>query len=77
MSGGAISWLSQKLSVVALSTTEAEYVALCGATQEAIWLRRLLSNIQSTATTAIVINEDNQGTIAVAKNSFSHKDQTH
>ena len=28
MSGGAISWLSQKQATVALSTAEAEYIAL-------------------------------------------------
>ena len=38
MSGGAISWLSQKQTTVALSTAEAEYVALGSATQEAIWV---------------------------------------
>ena len=32
MSGGSISWLSRKQP---LSTTEAEYVALCTTTQEA------------------------------------------
>ena len=41
MSGGAVSWISQKQATVALSTAEAEYVALGSATQEAIWLRRL------------------------------------
>ena len=34
ISGGAISWLSKKQPVVALLTTEAEYVALRAATQE-------------------------------------------
>ena len=33
MSGGAINWLSRKQPVVALSTGEAEYVALTAATQ--------------------------------------------
>ena len=42
---GAVSWLSKKQATVALSTTEAEYVALSTATQEAIWLRRLLADI--------------------------------
>ena len=32
MSGGAISWLSQKQETVALSTVEAEYIALGSAT---------------------------------------------
>ena len=43
MAGGAISWLSKKQAIVALSTSEAEYVALSFATQEAVWLRKLLS----------------------------------
>ena len=42
MSGAAINWISKKQPVVALSTTEAEYVALSSATQEAVWLGRLL-----------------------------------
>uniref|UniRef100_A0A1X7UVM0 Reverse transcriptase Ty1/copia-type domain-containing protein n=1 Tax=Amphimedon queenslandica TaxID=400682 RepID=A0A1X7UVM0_AMPQE len=45
MSGGAVSWLSWKQSLIAISATEAEYVALASATQEAVWLGRLLSNI--------------------------------
>ena len=39
MLGGAISWLNQKQATVALSTAEAEYIALGSAPQEAIWLR--------------------------------------
>ena len=47
MSGGAIRWLSKKQPVVTLSTTEAEYVALGAATQEVVWLRRLLLDIKA------------------------------
>eukprot|EP00253_Pinus_taeda_P027315 PITA_27315 len=39
--GGAIIWLSKKQSVVALSTTEAEYMAATHASKEAVWLQRL------------------------------------
>ena len=67
MSGGAVSWLSRKQPVVALSTTEAEYIALSLATQEATWLKRLLSDITTSPSRPVTINEDNQGTIAVAK----------
>ncbi|XP_068692965.1 uncharacterized protein [Montipora capricornis] len=42
---GAVSWLSKKQATVALSTAESEYVALSTATQDAIWLRRLLTNV--------------------------------
>ena len=37
-----ISWFSRKQSNVALSTTEAEYIASCFASCEAIWIRKLM-----------------------------------
>ena len=40
MNGGPISWLSQKQSIVAQSTAEAEYVAMWSAAKQAVWLRR-------------------------------------
>ena len=43
--GAAISWLSKKQHIVALSTTEAEYASSSLATQEAVWLRRLFRDI--------------------------------
>ena len=46
MAGGAISWSSKKQVTVSLSTAEAEYIALSIATQEAIWIRRLLSDLK-------------------------------
>ena len=77
MSGGAVSWLSRKQPVVALSTTEAEYIAFSLATQEATWLKRLLSDITTSPSRPVTINEDNQGTIAVAKNPVSHARTKH
>ena len=43
--GTAISWSSRKQSSVALSTAEAEYMALSSATQEAVWLRQLYTDL--------------------------------
>jgi hypothetical protein len=40
MGTGAVSWSSKLQSIVALSTTEAEYVAACSAGTEIMWLRR-------------------------------------
>jgi hypothetical protein len=37
-----ISWQSRKQSSIALNTAEAEYIAACSASCEAIWLRKLL-----------------------------------
>jgi len=39
LNGAAISWNSKKQSTVALSSTEAQYLALTQATKESIWLQ--------------------------------------
>ena len=69
---GAVSWYSKKQSVVALSTSEAEYVALSQATQELVWVRRLLAGIGQPIEGPTTLYEDNQGTIAIARNPISH-----
>ena len=43
LGGAAVSWKSTKQTTVALSTAEAEYVALSTTLQETIWLQQLLS----------------------------------
>ena len=45
MGSSVISWFSRKQSCMALSTAEAEYVTACSASCEAIWLRKLLSDL--------------------------------
>ena len=77
MAGGPISWFSKKQAIVALSTSEAEYVALSAATQEVVWLRRLLVDLKSTSNGPTVIMEDNQGAIAIARNPTAHARTKH
>ena len=43
--GGAVNWMSKKQSVVALSTTKAEYMAATHASKESVWLQRLCSSM--------------------------------
>ena len=45
MGSGVISWFSRKQLCMALSTTEALYVASCSASCEAVWLRKLLFDL--------------------------------
>ena len=77
MAGGPVSWLSKKQAIVALSTSEAEYIALSVATQEAVWLRRLLVDLKGNSVCPTVMMEDNQGTIAMARNPVSHARTKH
>lgn len=58
--GGIISWMCRKQSCVALSSTEAEFVALSEACQEAIWIRKVLSDFNQADDSPTLIHEDNQ-----------------
>jgi hypothetical protein len=53
------SWQSRKQCSISLSTTEAEYIAACSASCEAIWLRKLLTalfDLEMEATTILCDN---------------------
>ena len=69
---GAISWRSKKQDCVALSTAEAEYVALSSATQEAVWLRKLATDLGDPPQEPTTVYEDNQSAIAMSKNPQFH-----
>lgn len=60
VNGALVSWSSRKQSCVALSSTEAEFVALSEACQEACWLRRLLEDMEQNIDGPTVLFEDNQ-----------------
>ena len=68
MGGATISWRGRKQTCVALSTAEAEYIALSAATQETLWMRQLLTNLSVNVEKPITIYEDNQSAIAMSKN---------
>jgi len=67
--GAAISWRSQVQPTVALSTLEAEYMAMSKAAQEVIWLKLLFTEIGILLPgTAVTINGDNQGCLSTVVN---------
>ena len=45
LGSASISWMSRKQKSVALSTAEAEYIATSMACCEAVWLRKLFSEL--------------------------------
>lgn len=72
--GGLINWSCRKQSCVSLSSTEAEFIALSDACQEAIWLQRLLGDLHQNIALPTVINEDNQSCLKIVKEEkFSNR----
>ena len=63
-----ISWRSKLQQSTALSSTEAEYMAVCFAVREAIWLRKLLLELGYANHSPTPIYEDNVGCISLSEN---------
>ena len=57
---------------MALSTIEAEYMALTKATEELLWIRRFLTELGYGNDSPIDLVTDNQSALALAKNPVSH-----
>lgn len=74
---GAVTWGSRLQATVALSSSEAEYMAMCAAVQEAIHLRQLLKDLGHVQDQPTRILEDNQGCIALSENPVFHKRTKH
>ena len=77
LAGGPVSWESRLQPTVALSSTEAEYMAACSAVQEAVHLRQLLADIGYEQEGPRTIYEDNQGCIALSGNPVVGKRSKH
>ena len=71
------SWSSKKQKVVALSTAEAEYISSTAAACEALWLRRLLQDLQDKQEDATTLFCDNMSAIAMSKNPVFHARSKH
>ncbi|GKA51739.1 retrovirus-related pol polyprotein from transposon TNT 1-94 [Tanacetum coccineum] len=74
--GGAVLWQSRLQKCVALSTTEAKYVAAMKACKELLWLKMFLQELGFKQQRYAVLC-DNQSTIHLAKNSMFHKRTKH
>jgi hypothetical protein len=78
---GPLLWSSRKQRSVSTSTTEAEYVALCQGSKDAIWFRDLFKELGFTQflgdSRAVQIYSDNQGCIALAENPENHARSKH
>eukprot|EP00253_Pinus_taeda_P036288 PITA_36288 len=74
--GVAISWISKLHNIVAVSTTEAEYIAASHACKEAIWLKGLFGEFGRLQDN-IKLFCDSQSAIHLAKNPAYHSKSKH
>ena len=75
--GPVISWKSKKQKSVALSTCEAEYVAISIAAQEASYLTQLYKDMTGITMKPVLIRNDNTGAISIIKNPSNHHKTKH
>jgi hypothetical protein len=75
--GGPISWRSTKQRITALSTTEAEYIAITEVLKEVLYLRKLLFELGFPQTEPTKIYCDNLAAVSLTKNPVIHQRSKH
>jgi len=76
LNGMAVTWASQRQSVVALSTCEAEYIAMAEPAKETLWLRTFLRELDFEGG-PMLVRGDNQGALKLAESEEHHRRTKH
>jgi hypothetical protein len=77
LANGAISWSSRKQKTVAQNTTEAEYMAMTDAANQAAWYQSFLEELGYTVDDPIPLHGDNKGAIDLALNPVTGRRSKH
>jgi hypothetical protein len=72
-----VTWACKKQQAIALSSVEAEYRAVVNASQEALWLRQILSEFGFQQHHLTNLWCDNQSAIKLAKDPVQHQCSKH
>eukprot|EP00253_Pinus_taeda_P023271 PITA_23271 len=72
-----VSWMSKKQETVALSSAEAEYVAACEVRREAVWLRKILSDLFAGPLDPTFIHCANSSCIRLSEDPIFHGKTKH
>ncbi|KFY67852.1 hypothetical protein V497_00175, partial [Pseudogymnoascus sp. VKM F-4516 (FW-969)] len=70
---GPIMWKSKLQSIIAQSTTEAEYIAINIASKEAVYIKSLLEELGHYKQKKLPLYTDNNGALLLAKNPIFHE----
>lgn len=72
LAGGAVSWSAKKQTLVALSSTESEYITASHASRHLVWLRTLFSELGAPQPTPSTLFMGNQSAMSLAHNDQFH-----
>ena len=77
--GCSVSWSTKKQATVALSTAEAEYMAIAAGVQESLCIKQLLCELlgPSSIPSSCNIYTDNQSAMCISKNDTNHQRAKH
>jgi len=74
---GMFSWSSKKQEIVAQSTAEAKFIATTTTVNQALWLRKMLTDLHLEQDTTTEVMVDNQAVIAISKYPIFHGKTKH
>ena len=77
LSGGATTWSSKKQPTMALSSMEADYMALANTTQDNSWIRQLFTELDEPLNSPMHIFVNNCSTIEYTMNAGFHAHSKH
>jgi hypothetical protein len=77
MGVGAVTWSSKKQAIIALSSTELEYIGQTHSLKEILWVRQFLGELVAKFVSPTPLLSDNQSAIALAKNNKFHARSKH
>lgn len=75
--GGPVAHASKKQHTLALSSTEAEYMALGACAQEGLWLSSAIRSFRQTSILPLIIHADNTGAVSLSSSPVNHPRTKH
>ena len=75
--GSTVSWKSFKQPIIVDSTREVEYITASNAAKKGFWFKKFITKFKIMTSDAIPLYYNNNGAIALAKESRFHQKSKH